>query len=342
VGVIVAEREEGGAGWVALAGVGFRRILGLTFVAFLAPILAGCGGGDRGADSGDGPVEVVATYSILGDLVENVGGQNVGLTTLVGPNGDAHTFEPAPSDNVELAEADVIFENGLGFEPWLDDLYGSSGSDARRVVVTREVGTRPVAEEAHADGHADGHADEEQETSELDPHVWHDVNNAVVMVKSIRDALSEADPENAATYEKNAGRYISELEALDADVRRQVGSIPGKNRILFTSHDTFGYFAGRYGFEVDTALASASTETGDPSAGGTAELVEEVEASGVPAIFGENVSDPEVMEAIAAEAGVELAPPLYTDALGGPGNEGGTYVQMVRYNVSTMSEALRQ
>ena len=297
----------------------------------LALILAGCGAG--GGESGDGPVEVVATYSILGDLIENVGGGGVELTTLVGPNGDAHTFEPAPSDNAELAEADVVFENGLGFEPWLDDLYGSSGSGARRVVVTRDVEIRPVADQAHAEEHG---------ASETDPHVWHDVNNAVVMVEEIRDALSEADPKNAEAYEKNAEKYVSELEALDADVRRRVESIPEENRVLFTSHDTFGYFAARYGFEVDTALASVSTETGDPAAGETADLVEEVEASGVPAIFGENISDPGVMEGIAAEAGVELAPALYTDALGVPGSEGDTYVRMVRYNVSTMSEALRQ
>ncbi|CAA9479549.1 MAG: Zinc ABC transporter, substrate-binding protein ZnuA [uncultured Rubrobacteraceae bacterium] len=282
---------------------------------------------------------MVATYSILGDLVENVGGGNVRLTTLVGPNGDAHTFEPAPSDNAELAEVAVIFENGLGFEPWLDDLYGSSGSEARRVVVTRNVDTRPVSTEEHA---GEEHGGEGHGAGGTDPHVWHDVNNAVVMVEEIRDALSEADPENAEAYEKNAGEYISELEDLDADVRRQVETIPEENRVLFTSHDTFGYFAARYGFEVDTALASASTETGDPSAGETAELAEEVERSGVPAIFGENVSDPGVMEGIAAEAGVELAPPLYTDALGEAGSEGGTYARMVRYNVSTMTEALRR
>jgi len=340
VEVIVAEREERGAGWAASAGVGFRRILGMTFVAFLAPTLAGCGGGDRGAGSGDGPVEVVATYSILGDLVENVGGQNVELTTLVGPNGDAHTFEPAPSDNAKLAEADVVFENGLEFETWLDDLYESSGSGAERTVVTEDLDLLPIAEEEH------GHEEEaegahEEEHGEYDPHVWHAPTNAVVMVESIRDALAEADPENAEAYERNAGEYISKLEGLDADVREQVDSIPEGNRTLFTSHDTFGYFAERYGFGVDTALASVSTGAGDPSAGETAELVEEIEASGVPAIFGENVSNSSVMENIASEAGVELAPTLYTDALGEPGTEGSTYVRMVRYNVSTMSEALQ-
>jgi len=319
----VGTRVPGKAG---RGGIRSRKALILAFGALLLPVLAACGGG-RAGGSENADIDAVATYSILGGLVENVGGDRVELTTLVGPNGDAHTFEPAPSDNAELAEADVIFENGLQFEPWLEDLYGSSGSEARRAVVTRAVDTRPVTT---------------AEQSEPDPHVWHDVNNAIVMVVSIRDALSEADPENAEAYERNAEAYISELETLDADVQEQVDSIPGEGRILFTSHDTFGYFAGRYGFEVDTALASASTETGDPSAGETAELVEEIEASGVPAIFGENVSDPGVMEGIAAEAGVELAPPLYTDALGDSGSEGETYVRMVRYNVSTMSEALQQ
>ena len=308
--------------------------LGVLFV----PVLTACGGGEA-EDPGDGSVNVVATYSILGDLVENVGGEKVELTTLVGPNSDAHTFEPAPSDNAELAEAGVVFENGLGFEPWLGDLYASSGSDAARVTVTDPI--EPLTVAAEEQGHEED-AHEEKEHGEVDPHAWHDVDNAIVMVGSIRDALSEADPENAETYEQNARAYVSDLETLDAEVREEVGSIPEKDRVLFTSHDTFGYFAERYGFEVDTALASASTEAGDPSAGQTAKLVEKVERSGVPAIFADNVSDAGVMEGIAAEAGVELAPSLYTDALGDPGSEGGTYVGMVRYNVSTMSEALQQ
>ena len=327
-----AKRITGGIGRVVILA------LGMLFV----PVLTACGG--EAESPGNGPVTVVATYSILGELVENVGGEKVELTTLVGPNGDAHTFEPAPSDNAELAEAEVVFENGLGFEPWLDDLYASSGSDATRVTVTDPI--EPLTVAAEGQGHEeDAHeedAHEDEEHGEVDPHVWHDVNNAIVMVKSVRDALSEADPKNAATYETNAKGYIADLEALDADVREEVGAIPGEDRVLFTSHDTFGYFAERYGFEVDTALASASTEAGDPSAGQTAELVEKVEGSGVPAIFADNVSDAGVMEGIAAEAGVELAPPLYTDALGEPASEGGTYVGMVRYNVSTMSEALQQ
>lgn len=321
--------------------MGIRGPLMVVLGTVFASILAACGGEDGGP--GGGPVRVVATYSILGDLVRNVGGEEVEVTTLVGPDGDAHTFEPAPSDNAELAGADVVFENGLGFETWLDDLYGSSGSEAERVVVTGGIKTIPIAGEEHGREKGPGeHTEGEGEHGEKDPHVWHDPTKAIRMVESIREALVGADPENADAYRQNAGEYISELRALDEYARGRVKTIPEENRILFTSHDTFRYFADHYGFEVDTALASASTEAGDPSAGETAELVGKIEASGVPAIFAENVSDSSVMENIASEAGVELAPALYTDALGGPASDGATYEQMMRYNVSTMAEALQQ
>lgn len=330
-------------------GIRMRKIIQWALPVLLVLVVAvGCGGqqASPGGGSGDDPVKVVTTFSILGDLVHNVGGDNIELTTLVGPDSDAHTFEPAPSDNAELAEADVIFENGLDFETWVDDLYESSGSEGELVILTEGIEPLPIAEEEHAEegAHAGGEEHEHgggHEHGEYDPHVWHDPTNAVVMVESVRDALSEADPENADAYEANAEEYIAELEDLDAEVREQVDSIPEDNRTLFTSHDTFGYFAERYGFEVDTALASVSTEAADPSAGETAGLVEEIEASGVPAIFAENVSNSSVMENIATEAGVELAQTLYTDALGEPGSEGATYVEMVRYNVTTMSEALQ-
>ena len=294
--------------------------------------VAGCGGAAGGqGSSGDGALEVVATYSILGNMVENVGGKNIGLTTLVGPDSDAHTFEPAPTDNAKLAKAAVVFENGLGFEPWLKDLYESSGSSAEMVTVTR--GIEPL------DSAGDEHAGEEAYGGP-DPHAWHDPEAAVVMVENIRDALAEADPDNAGFYRRNAEEYVAEIEELDAEVRERVDEIPEENRVLFTSHDTFGYFARRYGFGVDTALASVSTEASDPSAQETAGLIEEIEASGVPAIFADNVSNPDVMERVASEAGVELAPPLYTDALGEPGTEGETYLKMIRYNASTISGAL--
>ena len=285
------------------------------------------------------PVQVVASFSILGDLVKNVGGEVVEVTTLIGPGVDAHTYDPAPPDLVVLTKADVIFENGLGFEPWLDRFFASAQPSGARVVVTEGITSR----EAGADEH-EGEVQVEDGGSEhgqFDPHVWHDVANVVVMVGNIRDALVAADPARAELYEANAAAYIAELEALDASIREQVGTLPQERRKLVTSHDTFGYFAGAYGFEVlGTALGSLSTEAGDPSARDIATLITEIEEAGGPAIFAENVANPDLMESIAAEAGVELAPPLYTDALGPPGSPGETYMGMMQSNVTTIVDAL--
>lgn len=322
---------------------GVRRIFGLISSVLLVGMLAASCGALQVSEgrSEDGPsVKVVATNSILGDIVRNVGGEGVEVVTLVGRDGDAHTFEPEPSDNATLADADAVFENGLEFEPWLDDLYESSGSDASRVVVTAAIEPLSVAEEEHAEEGEEHAVEEEHEHGEDDPHVWHDVNNAILMVESIREALVEIDPENAENYEANAENYLSELEELDADVRARIEPIPEKNRILVTSHDTFGYFAARYDFEVDTALSSASTEASDPSAGETAKMVQRIRSTGAPAIFTENVTNPALMEAVAREAGVELAPTLYTDALGEEDGEAGTYIEMIQYNAKTISGAL--
>ena len=284
------------------------------------------------------PVQAVASFSILGDLVKNVGGEAVAVTTLIDPGVDAHTYDPAPVDLVVLAEADVIFENGLGFEPWLDGFFESTQPPGTRVVLTEGITPREVGEDA--DGHEEV-ADAGHEHGQFDPHVWHDVANVIILVGNIRDALVATDPARAELYEANAAAYIVELEALDASIREQVGTLPPERRKLVTSHDTFGYFADAYGFEViGTALGSISTEAGDPSARDIAMLITQIEEAGVPAIFAENVANPDLMESIAAEAGVVLAPPLYTDALGPQGSPGDTYVGMMQSNVTTIVDAL--
>jgi ABC-type Zn uptake system ZnuABC Zn-binding protein ZnuA len=283
----------------------------------------------------------VASFSILGDLVENVGGDAVQVTTLIASGVDPHTYDPAPADLVVLSEADIVFENGLGFEPWLDAFYESAQPAAERIVVTegitpREAGEQHEEGEEHEEEGAEAH-----EHGQFDPHVWQDVANAIVMVENIRDALVAADPDRTEQYEANAAAYIAELEALDASIREQVGTLPPERRKLVTSHDTFSYFAAAYGFEVlGTALGSLSTEAGDPSARDIATLITEIEEAGVPAIFAENVANADLMESIAAEAGVSLAPSLYTDALGPPGSPGETYVGMMQSNVTTIVDAL--
>ena len=283
-------------------------------------------------------LQVVASFSILADLVENVGGDAVQVTTLIGPGVDAHTYDPAPADLVVLAEADVIFENGLGFEPWLEGFFASTQPPGTRIVVTEGIAPREADTEDEDAEHQEG---EELAPGEFDPHAWHDVANVVVMVGAIRDALAAADPANAELYEANAASYVAELEALDAAIREQVATLPEDRRKLVTSHDTFGYFADAYGLEVlGTALGSLSTEAGDPSARDIATLIAQIQETGVPAIFAENVANPDLMESIAAEAGVELAPPLYTDALGPEGSPGETYVGMMQSNVTTIVDAL--
>lgn len=272
-------------------------------------------------------LKVVASFSILGDLVRQVGGERVDLRVLVGPESDAHTFDPSPADTAAVAEAALVFENGLGFEPWFDRLYAASRSSAKRVVVTAGL-----AGLIRTDKDARG---------EVDPHVWHDVQHAMHMVRVIRDALVQADPANAAAYSANAERYLAELQELDAWIVARVATLPPERRKLVTTHDTFAYFARRYGFViVGTALGSVSTEAADPSAAQVAALVQEIKAAGVPAIFAENVSNPRLMERIASVAGVQLAPGLYTDALGRPGSPGDSYVKMIRSNVERIVVAL--
>jgi zinc/manganese transport system substrate-binding protein len=226
-------------------GVVSRRFVLLLFAGVVSIPGVGCG---SEAARRPGKLRVVATFSILGDLVKHVADDEADVVTLVGPDGDAHTFEPTPTDGVAVAEADILFENGAGLEGWLDKLYKSSGSRGQRVTVTDGLKLRE-AEQDH----------------EKDPHVWHDVQNAIHMVEVIRDHLVQADPDHAGQYRANASSYLARLHSLHRWVEEAAGTLPPERRKLVTSHDTFGYFAGRYGFEITgTALASFSTETADP------------------------------------------------------------------------------
>ncbi len=284
------------------------------------------------------PIAVAATFSILADWVQRAGGDHIALATIVPAGGDAHTFDPNPDQVASIAGASLIFEIGIGFETWLDDMAEASGTSAIRIVVSDGVDLLTGKEEEH---HDDEDADDDHDHGTLDPHIWGDVANAIVAVGAIRDALSAADPEHGADYEANAAAYVESLTALDADIRAQVATIPEDQRKLVTTHDTFGYYAHAYGFEiVGTALGSLSTEGGDPSASDISALIDEIASSGVPAIFAENVSSTDLMETIADGAGVELAPPLYTDALSDADGPAATYIDMMTYNTTTIVSAL--
>jgi zinc/manganese transport system substrate-binding protein len=287
---------------------------------------SGCGVSSLPPQPDDGRMAVVATYSILGEWVQEVGGPRVEVVTLVGRGGDAHTYHPVPLDSVFLKRASIVFENGLGFEGWLDKLFESSGSAAHRVAVTRGIDAQRIVTLG--------------ETEELDPHVWQDPILAISMVQAIADALADADPAHADEYRVRADDYVGELRRLDAWIREQTVRVPESRRVLVTTHDTFGYFADRYGFEVISVMGSVSSEAADPSAAEVAAVVQEIRSRRVPAVFAENILSPRLTRQIAREAGVRLVGTLYTDALGAADSPGASYVSMMRFNVQTIVEAM--
>lgn len=274
---------------------------------------------------------IVVTFSILADITQQIGKDVVDVVSLVPADGDAHVYEPTPADGVRMHDAVAIVQLGLSFEPWFDELYNASGSNAAVIIASRDIATI----EAHGDEH-DTHAD----AGEVDPHVWHDVKRTIQIATNIRDGLIKIAPSQAATLNANAQVYIDKLRALDSEITTKVATIPEAQRVLVTNHDTFQYFASTYGFTVlGSALGSVSTESADPGAGKIAALADAIKASGVPAIFVENVANPKLIEQIAQTAGVKVAPPLYTDALSRTG-DGITYIDMMRYNVDTIVNAL--
>ena len=275
---------------------------------------------------------VVTTFSILGDITANIGGELIQLTTLVGPGGDTHTYEPSPSDIAALGDGSIVVEIGLGFEPWLADIYKSAGSAAQRLAVTTGLSLLTANGAPLQPG-------DDPETA--DPHVWQDVKNVIQIVGRLRDTLAATDPANAEQYRANAETYLASLTELEAFAQAEAAKLPAERRKIVTSHDSLGYLATAYGFEiVGTALGSLSTEAADPSAGEISRLVEEIRATGVPAIFTETVESADLMQGIADEAGVTLAPPLYTDALSDADGPAPTYVELVRYNMTTIVTAL--
>jgi len=309
-----------------------KTTLGVAATTILAVLLTACSSGLPPKAPGQ-PLRVIATFSILGDMVRNVGGEQIELTVLAGSGMDTHTYAPIASDAVALAQADVVIENGLEFEPWLDDLYTSSGSRASRVAVS--TGVEVIVEGGSRDA---------QETSAsfgvVDPHIWHNVANAIVMVRNISDALAGADPTNAAYYQANADAYIARLAELDEWIVAEVELIPPANRVLVTTHDTFGYFADRYGFQVVGTILPVSTEGASPSAQELASLVQAIQEAGAPAIFADSVASNGLLNQVANEAGVGVVASLFTDALGPAGSAAATYLDMMRFHVATMVEAL--
>ena len=264
-------------------------------------------------------LNVVASFSILGDFAKNVGGDRIEVATLVGPNGDVHVYTPAPADAKKIADAKLVIINGLGLEGWLPRLVQSSGSKAKIVTATDGIAPRVL-----------GVAD--------DPHAWQSVANTKVYVANIRDALMAADPADDAVFRANADGYLAKLDGLDRDVRQAMAQIPPTHRKVISTHDAFGYFAAAYGVEFIAPLG-VSTDS-EPSARDIAAIITQIRAAKIPAVFLENISDPRLMQRIAAETGARIGGTLYSDSLTGEKDEAPTYIDMVRHNIKALTDAL--
>jgi zinc/manganese transport system substrate-binding protein len=273
-------------------------------------------------------LKVVASFSVLGDFVRNVGGDRIALTTLVGPDGDAHVYSPTPADGRRMAEAQLVVVNGLKLEGWMGRLAKASASKAPVVEAAR--GVPPLVESgAHAHDHG---------ATGVDPHAWQSVPNAKTYVANIRDALIAADPAGRGTYEANAAAYLARLDAVDTDVRAAVARIPADRRRIITSHDAFAYFEKAYGVDF-VAPQGISTEA-EASAKDVARIILQIRREKIPAVFLENISDPRLVERIARETGAKVGERVYSDALSGPDGPAPTYIDMMRHNIRAFSTAL--
>lgn len=279
------------------------------------------------------PLKVVASFTVIADFAKNVGGDRVNITTIVGPDGDAHVYEPSPADAVAMAKADVVLVNGLHFEGFLQRLVDASATKAAIVTLTK--GVTPIDFKPEF---ADADAAEGAGKTVTDPHAFQSIANARIYVKNIADAFCAADSEGCDSYKANATAYTAKLDALEGDVKAAIQSIPEAKRVVITSHDAFGYFEHEYGL---TFLAPQGISTdSEPSAADVAKLVEQIEQDKAAAIFIENITNPRLIEQIAGETGIKVGGTLYSDALSGSDGPASTYIDMMHNNITQIKGAI--
>ena len=307
----------------------------------------------------DEPMPVVATFSILGDMVGRIGGEHISLTTLVGPDGDAHVYQPTPKDARSVSEAEVMFINGLDFEGWLERLAEAASFDGTLVTATKGIDAIAFDDHDDHDDHKDhddhddhkdhddhdDHKDHDDHDDHhghnhgaFDPHAWLSLDHAVTYVDNITAALATADPENAADYYSNRADYIAQIDSLSKEVAVMMSSIPEKKRTVVTPHDAFGYFSQTYDIKF-VAPQGLSTDS-EISASDVAELIEQIREEGISAVFIESITDNRMIEQIANETGAVVGGTLYSDALSAKEGPASTYLKMFRHNAVTISSVL--
>jgi ABC-type Zn uptake system ZnuABC Zn-binding protein ZnuA len=293
----------------------YKQVLWVTVLLAIVFSSPGCGGRSDGVER-ERPL-VVATTTIIADVAKTIAGDRVEVYCIMPIGGDPHIYQPVPGDARVIARSDLVLVNGLQLEGWLTELARHAGGT--RTMITVTDGITPLRDE--------------QRHGDPDPHAWFDVRNMHFYVDNIVRGLIEIDPEGEAEYTARAALYKQQLDELDAWVREQIGKLPPERRILITSHDAFRYFGEAYGVRV-MALQGISTEA-QPQTKDVIELVQVVREHSVPAVFIETSVNPKMLEQIARDAGTRIGGELFSDSLGGPDHEGGTYPGMVRYNVRT-------
>ena len=282
------------------------------------------------------PLPVVASFSILGDMVRQIGGDQVTVHVIAGPDVDAHSFQPRPSDAQALRGAALVVRNGLGFDTWMDRLLQAAGA-TNAVTATEGVAVRRLSD-GDTQGHQHGHA-HEHDADASDPHAWQDLRRGQVYVRNIAAALQAADPARADHFRRGVEAYLQRLAALDGWVRAQIATVPEARRRVVTSHDAFGYFGDAYGVHF-LAPQGISTES-EPSAAQVARLIRTLKREGITAVFLENMANPATLQRLAMEAGVKVQGRLYADALSPADGPAPTYEAMFRHNLGLLVRAMR-
>ncbi len=267
------------------------------------------------------PLKVVASFSILGDMIQQVGGNRIEVTTLVGADADGHVYQPTPADARSVARAELLVVNGLGFEGWIERLIQASGYNGTVITATDGIKLRKMQE------------------ADTDPHAWQSLANARIYIRNIVHGLSLADQAGASVYKANAARYLDRLDAVEAEVISTIASIPAHRRKVVTMHDAFGYFETAYGL-VFLAPVGLSTES-EASAADVASLIRQIHKEQIPAVFIENISDPRLLQQINRETGARIGGVLYSDALSSRDGPASTYLDMFLYNTHTLTKALK-
>ena len=271
------------------------------------------------------PLRVVASFSILADLVRQIGGNAVSVDSLVGPDGDVHVYEPRPKDLRTLLAAGLLVRNGLGLEGWMDRLTGATGFKGKVVVAAEKVTPRTMKDDSGAIA--------------TDPHAWQDPHNGILYVQAIADGMSAADPANAAAYREAASAHADKIAQADTWIRTTMAAVPADQRRIITTHDAFGYYGARYGVEFLSA-EGISTEF-EPSAKAIAALVQQIKREKVRAVFIENMTSPRMAQMLARETGAVLGGTVYSDALSPPDGPAASYLAMLHHNTTLFSAAMR-